>query len=66
MIRITVKVVLMLLVLLLGVGYLALHRLRTGPEIQSETLAMDGLDKVRQGVTTVQEVMSACPLHEAM
>ncbi|MFH1765012.1 MAG: penicillin acylase family protein, partial [Gemmatimonadota bacterium] len=43
MIRKALKLGLLLVVLVLAVGYHAVHRLRTGPEIRSETLTLGGL-----------------------
>ena len=41
----TLKVLVLLLVLVVGAGYFAVHKLRTGPDIQSETLAIAGLEE---------------------
>ena len=43
MIRKALKLGLLLVVLVVAFGYYAVHRLRTGPEIRSETLTLDGL-----------------------
>jgi len=43
MIRKAVKLGVLLVIVLLMLGYFAVHKLRTGPEIRSETLTVEGL-----------------------
>ena len=43
MIRKVLKVTVVLLVLILGLGYFGIHKLRTGPSLTSGTLALEGL-----------------------
>ena len=45
MVRTALKLVVLLLVVVLTLGYIAVRNLRTGPEIRSETLTLDGLSE---------------------
>lgn len=45
MIKVTLKILTVLILLGVGVGYYGILKLRTGPGLQSETLTMDGLQE---------------------